>query len=305
MTSCQINSRRSQRGNMMLMVALVIGMIVVVLLIGFALMLIFSSASRGKNAADELALGAAKILNADDRQGRANILVERSRELVFSSRQNYNDVSRRLRHLEPLSRQLVDESRQGAQSVEEERQTIMALSKSELSTALKDDAKQLSDRSSINLNWFKTTAPKIIACQVGILKDCDSNVLMPEGYDELKEWDLGGNFVNRANKLYKGNIDAKIPSPDDDLHFRLSALPAPVKGTISGARLLSSEKFEEQASIDVQSNKVSFGSSLPSALRLKMSTQVSASGRGELSGNVANSSIALTNGGTPAPDEEP
>ncbi len=303
----RIRRRKSSRqdGNMTVMVALVVGLIIIFLLIGIALMFVFSSSSRGKNAADELALGAAKVLNVDDRQGRINILVERSRELVFSSRKTYSDVSHRIRHLEPLARQLVDEARGGAHVVEEERLAIAMAAENDLATVLKEDAKQLAQKNSMNLSWFKTANPKIVSCEVGTLKNSDSNVRIPEGYEELKVLDLGGDYVNRTSKLYKGNVDAKLPSPDDDLHFRFSALPAPAKGTISGARLLSEEKFEEQSKIDVQSQRVSFEGNIPCALRLKLSTQLTASGRGELSGNVANSSVALTNGGTPAPDEEP
>jgi hypothetical protein len=294
-----------KRGNMMVMVALVVGLIVLFLLIGVGLLLVFSSSSKAKNAADELAIGAAKVLNSDDRQGRINILSERSRELVFSSRKTYNDLTRHVRHLEPIARQLADEARSGAQKVEEERLAILAQAEIDLGAALKDDAKRLAERSSMNLNWLKATTPRLIACDVGTLKDSDSNVLMPEGFEELKVFDLERNYINRKSKLYKGNIDVRLPSPDDDLHFRFSALPAPVKGTISGARLLSDEKYEQQSTIDLQTQKVSFAGKIPCAVRLKLSTQVTASGRGDLSGNVANSSVALTDGGTPAPDEEP
>lgn len=137
------------------------------------------------------------------------------------------------------------------------------------------------------------------------MRDLDSNVLVPDGFEELKALDLQSEFVNRQSRLYKGNIDAVLPSPDDDMHFKLSALPAPVKRTISGARLLSDERFESQSKFDPHTQKVSFSGKVPCAVRLKITTHVTASGRGELSGNVASSSVALTDGGTPAPDEEP
>jgi len=182
---------------------------------------------------------------------------------------------------------------------------IVAEAQNDLAAALKEDAKRLAERNSMNLSWVKATTPSIIACDVGTLKDSDSNVLMPEGFEELKVRDLERDYINRTSKLYKGNIDVRLPSPDDDLRFRFSALPAPVKGTISGARLLSDEKFEQQSKIDLQTKKIDFGGKIPCAVRLKLSTQVTASGRGDLSGNVANSSVALTDGGSPAPDEEP
>lgn len=299
-----LNSRRSN-GNMLLVVALVTGGVIFVLLIGLGIMLLFSSSSRGKNAADELAIGTAKVLNADDRQGRSNTLVERSRELVFASRNTYSSLNGKYKHLEPLARQMVDEARSGAQAVLQERHAIENAMESDLTATLKGDAKRLAERSSLDLAWFKTTAPRIVELEFGTVKDLDSNVPVPDGFDELKELDLQSDLVNRQSRLYKGNIDAALPSPDDDLKFNFRALPAPVKRTISGARLLSDEKFQTLMKIDPQNQKVSFAGKTPCAVRLKLATGVSASGRGELSGNVANSSVALTDGGTPAPDEEP
>lgn len=297
-------SRRTS-GNMLLVVALVVGGVIFLLLIGLGLMLVFSSSSRGKNAADELAIGAAKVLNADDRQGRSNTLAERSRELVFASRNTYSALARKYKHLEPLARHMIDEARSGAHAVEQERLAIDSAVESDLAENLKGDVKRLTERASLNLAWFKTAAPRIVEIELGTVRDLDANVRMPDGFEELKDLDLRADRVNRKSRLYKGNIDAVLPSPDDDLHFNFRALPAPVKRTISGARLLSDEMFLTTNTIDPQNQKISFSGKIPCAVRLKLSTEVRASGRGELSGNVANSSVALTDGGTPAPDEEP
>lgn len=296
---------RRTGANVLALIALIGTGIIAVLLIGVVLMMIFLSSSGGKNTADELAIGVAKTLNSEDKQGRTNILVERSRELVFSSRKNYNEISRNYRYLEPLARQNMEESRLGARLVNEESRAVANALQSDCSTQLREYEKRLSERSTRNLSWFRTATPKIIDCSLGTLKDADSNALAPQGFEELKAFDLSSEFVNRESHLYKSEVDAKLPSPDDDLHFRFSALPAPVKGTIPGARLMSDEKYQEQSKIDVQSKNISFDGKIPCAVRLKLSTQLTASGRGELSGNVASSSVALTNGGSPAPDEEP
>lgn len=298
-------SNRRKTGNILIMIALVAGIVILALLVGVGLMLLFSSSSRGRNASDEMALGAAKVLNADDRQGRVNILVERSRELVFSARRTYSDLNGRYKFLEPIARQMVEASRHGAGIVEQERATIQKDTESQLSELLKGDAKQLAERSSLNVVWLKTAAPRIAECEFGTIKDLDSNVQIPDGYEELKALDLRSNFVNRQSRLYKGNIDALLPSPDDDLHFKISSLPAPVKRTISGARLMDDDKFQVLLKIDPERKAVNFTNHIPCAVKLKIATQVTASGSGELSGNVASSSVALTDGGTPAPDEEP
>ncbi|MBC8000517.1 MAG: hypothetical protein IAF58_21380 [Leptolyngbya sp.] len=286
------------------MTALFAGILVFVLIVGITVMLIFSSNSRGKNAADELALTSAQVLNHEDRQGRINTLTERSRELVYSSRNTYAELSRNVHHLEPLSRQMMEEARNGANLVGQERSAIIVDMSNQIDAELKEENRRLLQRNTMNLGWFRTDAPLITGCEIGTIKNVDSNVLAPPGFDELRTYDIKTNLINTQSNLYKAGVDLKLPSPDSDLKFNLSSLPAPVKGTIAGARLLADDRFVPEAKMNLGSKKISFGDNMPSAVRLKISTQVTASGQGQMSGNVANSSVATTNGGTPAPDEE-
>lgn len=290
---------------MLAMTALFACIIVFALVIGVTAMLLLSSHSKSRNIADELALTSAQVLNSEDRQGRINTLTERSRELVFASRNNYSDISHRARYLEPLSRQMVEEARNGANQVSMERNTLIADISDQIDAQFKEENKNMAaGRNSLNFGWFRTQTPYLTGCEVGVIKDIDSNVTAPMQFDELRGYDIKANLINTQSNLYKGGIDAKLPSPDSDLSFFLSSLPAPVKGTIAGARLLSDDKFIVKAKMDVGSKKISLGNQIPSAVKLKLTTQVTASGQGQMSGNVANSSVATTNGGTPAPDEE-
>lgn len=286
------------------MTALFAGILVFVIIVGITVMLIFSSNSKSKNAADELALTSAQVLNNEDRQGRINTLSERSRELVYSSRNTYAELSRNVHHLEPLSRQMMEEARNGAIIVGRERSAIIVDMSNQIDAELKEENRKLLERNTMNLGWFRTKAPLITGCEIGTIKDVDSNVLAPQGLEELRSYDIKNNLINTKSNLYRAGIELKLPSPDSDLSFNLSSLPAPVKGTIPGARLLAEDRFVPKAKMNLGSKKISFGDNMPSAVRLSISTQVTASGQGQLSGNVANSSVATTNGGTPAPDEE-
>lgn len=288
---------------MLFVVTIVIGGIILTVLLGVGLMLVFSSSSKGKNTADELSISAAKTLNSEDRQGRINILTERSRELVFSSRKTYQILTQKYRHLEPLGREWMEQARHGAELVDAERNAIEAAIQTDLTACLNAEEKRLSEKNALNLGGFKAQTPRMMACEVGILKDSDSNVFAPNEYEELKTLDLSNNLINKQSNLYRSNINAKLPAPDDDLKFKFSSLPAPIKGTIPGARLITDDKFHEFVKVDVPTKNVKFQGSIPSAIRMKIGTQLNASGAGDLSGNVASSSVALTDGGTPAPDE--
>lgn len=291
---------------MMAMVALVGGILVAVLLIGLVVVLLFMSHGKGQSKGDELAVSMAKILNANDRQGRMNILVERSRELVFTSRQAYEEVTPRYRHLEPLARQLMNEARAGAQLVESGRQVLAQVTVRELVDNAEQGDADLSASKGLNLNWFKAAQPRISAVEVGNLKDIDSNVYGPEeaALPLLKKYDLENNFLNQKSGLYKGNINAKLPAPDNDLSFKLSSLPAPVKGTIAAARLAANEVFQngEETYADGQP-MVKTVDQIPSAVKIKVISAVSAKSQKELKGQIGTISTASTNGGAPPPDE--
>lgn len=299
-----IASRASQDGNILAMVALMGAIIIVVMLIGITAVLLFMSQSKGQGKSDEIAVSLAKILNDNDRQGRMNVMVERSRELVYTSREVYGEISSRYRHLEPLARQLMEESRSGAQLVDAGRRTLADVTVRELAQHSKQRQDILGAANVLNLSWFRAAQPEISFVEVGSLKNVDSNVYAPDKLPELKEYDLSNNFVNPKSGLYLGAINAKLPAPDDDLNFKFSSLPAPVKGTIAAARLASPEMFEKAADSVIDGQAVN-GSvdQIPSAIRLKLVSAVAAKSQKELKGQIGTVSTAATNGGAPPPDE--
>lgn len=243
------------RGNMLLMIALVGGLIVAVVVIGIAVMLVLFSQQKGRQSADELALTLAQVLNRDDRQGQMNNLVERSRELVYSSRKAYNDcVSNEFHNMEPLMRDLLEESRTGAQTVEKTRETLAELIISDLRNAQKDFNERLKQAHSMNLNWIRTSQPVVKQLEVGSIDKVHSNVTLSPGFPELKAMDEKSGICDSKTGIYVGNINAKLPGADGDLDFKFSSLAAPVGNSVAVARLTDANVFKQFKDIPLAEN---------------------------------------------------
>lgn len=243
------------RGNMLVMIALVGGLIIAVVVIGIGVMLVLFSQQKGRQSADELALTLAQVLNRDDRQGQMNNLVERSRELVYSSRKAYEDcVADEFHNMEPLMRDLLEESRSGAQSVEKTREALSELTVTELRLAQKDFNERLKQSHSLNLSWMKTSQPVVKQLEVGSIDKVNSNVYAPPGFAELKAMDEKSGICDAKTGIYTGNINAKLPGADADLDFKLSSLAAPVGATVSASRLTDANVFKQFKEIPLAEN---------------------------------------------------
>lgn len=246
-----------ERGNMLVMIALVGGIIVAVVVIGIGVMMVLFSHQKGRQSADELALTLAQVLNRDDRQGQMNNLVERSRELVYSSRKAYEDcVAEEFHNMEPLMRDLLEESRSGAQSVEKTREALSELTITELRLAQKDFNERLKQAHSLNLNWMKTSQPVVKQLEVGSIDKVNSNVSAPPGFAELRAMDEKSGICDAKTGIYIGNVNAKLPGADADLDFKLSSLAAPVGATVSAARLTDAHVFKQFKDIPLAENNV-------------------------------------------------
>lgn len=319
-TSLPINRTeiaRRARGNMLLMIALVGGIIIFVVVIGIGVMLVLFSQQRGRQSADELALTLAQVLNRDDRQGQMNNLVERSRELVFSSRKAYDDcVSEEFHNMEPLMRDLLEESRTGAQHVEKTRESLSATILADMQAAQKDFNQRLKQAYSMNLSWVKTTVPTLKQLEVGSIEKVNSNVTAPPGFAELRKLDEKSGICDPKSGIYLGNINAKLPGADQDLDFKMSSLAPPVGSTISGARLTDTNVFKlskvlsatesdgdkNAPQTEAEKRKAQRIDQIPSAVKVKLSVAVSAGGTNQLQDNLGVTTAATTGGAQPAPD---
>ena len=316
-TLSKLESRR--RGNMLLMIALLGGIIIVVVVIGVGVMLVLLSQQKGRQSADELALTLAQVLNRDDRQGQMNNLVERSRELVFSSRKSYDDcVSEEFQNMEPLMRDLLEESRTGAQHVEKTRESLSTVILADMQTARKDFNQRLKQAQSLNLSWVKTAVPTVKQLELGSIDKVNSNVMAPPGFAELRKMDEKNGICDPKSGIYVGNINAKLPGADGDLDFKLSSLAAPVGSTISAARLTDGNVFKQSkvlplAAAEGEGDKIAPQTEeekkkaqqidqIPSAVRVKVSVAVAAGEKNQLQDNLGITTAATTGGAQPAPD---
>lgn len=302
---------------------------IAVVVIGIGVMLVLFSQQKGRQSADEMALTLAQVLNRDDRQGQMNNLVERSRELVYSSRTAYDEcVSNEFHNMEPLMRDLLQESRTGAQAVEKTREQLSEVVVADLQRAKKDFDEKLKQANSFNLSWIKTSVPVVKQLEVGSIEKVNSNVVASPGFPELKAIDAKNGICDPKTGIYSGNVNAKLPGADGDLDFKLSSLAAPVGTSISAARLTDGSVFKQskilpltesggggspsdsgspgantQQSVE-EKRKAQRVDQIPSAVRVKLSVSVAAGNNSPLKDNIGVTTSATAGGAMPAPDVE-
>jgi hypothetical protein len=297
-------SRHQQRnrGNLLVMTAIVGGMLFLVLAFGLLVSAFFFAQKRVQQQADRMAVSIAKRLNEGDRIGQINNLVERSRELVFVSRHNVSDANERLVHIEPLARQMLEESRTGAQLVEAER-TAIARSISEDVMAEADiQNKENAKAMQVNLPFMRTFPARLHSLELGYVEDVESNALLPEGIPDLKNYDLSCNFARQESSLYSANVDARLGGSDSDLVYKFASLAAPVKKTVSQARLTAVNVFQPLVKLFDKENKIGGTSNqLPTAVRIDLISGVSSRPDGEIDKQFKVTSAATTSGALPPP----
>jgi hypothetical protein len=294
-------TRNRKRGSMLTMTALVIGIILAVCILGFGFYLLLAQQKKGQNQADNLTLTLAEQLNKDDKIGQMNNVVARCRELVYVSRQNSDAAaSERSAILVPLANQLLDESRSSAQFVEAERKNQITYITKQAKQAVQDYNMHTHVDSTFTLPWFKTYDPQVKDVSLGYINNVQSNVINTEVIPELRDFDEQKKYFEKGSQLYRGNIDAKLPSPDSDLIFKLSSLPADVDNTVSPPRLTNPEVFVKMAPL-FENHKFTNQTTpdqIPSAVHVIENMDVSMKAGDQ---RVRLGSTATTNGGAPVP----
>lgn len=279
------------------MVMLVGGIIIVIALIGFATSILFTSHHRMQSQAEDAALQMSLALNKNDWNGQMNNVVESSRELVYTSREANDEIINEYPNLSALSNSLLQESHDAAKLVDEQRISLaQELGKQIQSMAGKYDAQ---DRpAQFTLPWMKTEAMRIAAVDLGYVRNVPSSVQVPSAIQTLKDFDLKQKLADPRSNLYFGNINARLPAPDNDLSFVFSSLPAPVEGNVPTARLTTDEVFEKWAPVFAERQSVPFKlKMLPSAVHLTALMGVkSTNGKDQLSDSVRSGISATTNG---------
>jgi hypothetical protein len=265
---------RSPRGNMLVLVSVFMSTIVLALMLAGSFSAIFFQHNRLQTFADEIALSGARKLNERDRLGQMNNMIARCRQLVYSSRDTYEEVNTHYPHLNNLASQLLDEARDGAHDLEIERQYLKNLAITEANNAMQTKFNSEKNRYAINLPWFKASVPSMPTPKIGQVKDIESNITMLTGFDDLESYDLSMGYIFTASKLYKKNINAKLPGSDNDLNFKITSLAAPVEKIVSPGRVIL-------ANVYVAAPEDNLRSAVQIELRANIATGLGAAGGGQ------------------------
>lgn len=118
------NKQRSNEGNILVFTCVGVVILVVCMLMAYSFSGLYFEHNRLQASADEIALAGAKKLNARNRIGQMNNMISRCRQLVYSSRDDYNTIKEEFPQIERIADQLLQESRQSALDLETERKKI-------------------------------------------------------------------------------------------------------------------------------------------------------------------------------------
>lgn len=237
--------------------------------------------------------------NSGDRTGRMNNLIAASREVVFTSRQVQVDSANTNPNFAPLAQLYVDQAREGAQLVSTEYQRLLRLSLSESPDIARSAINESQDR--CVLPWVQMQPSKLVNLDVGYIVDGESNVAVSSGNPGLYDFDKQAKNFDEQTMLLYGNRTLTLPAPDNDLSFRISALPAPVVGTTSPARLIAGEDFAKMIPL-VANGMPTAGACeyMPCASQVKLSAELKSS-LGWANQSVSVNARAVANGGCSLP----
>ena len=261
---------RSSKGSMIMVSVLALAVISLTIVVGLCFYMILSQQRRGQTACDDKALMFANILNQQNRAGQMNAIVERSRELVYLSRQNASAAGALpIPGYQALANQLLLESRESAELVDKERKNQIDITLCDVHNCVTRVVKDSQVPPHPILSWLFEEQPEITTVNFGSVTDVLSSVASPRVLSDLHEYDLKAKYVEKTSNLYYGNINAKLPSPDEDLPFHFASLPAQVDKVDAPPRLVESSVFVSAASIfQKDSPLVQKPPELPSAVQV-------------------------------------
>lgn len=257
-------SRRARSTGSTLLIVVMLGMITTGASLALGLQLLACNLNRQMTQTDSMCLAMAKSLNFNDRQGKINNFISWSREEVYTSRQTLQNSEASHQELSQLAQLLVDDARSGAVRAEQVRLQLLNQTKQELVEIL-SNARTGSAES--------TTVPISQKIKLGYVGESISNVRASSPVQSLFAHDVAQGFVEPNGGLLRGNIDARLPGPDNDLPFKLSALERPQINTTLQAALVLHGDVKQTAEMDASGQIVSGAlEHLPSAVDIVIET---------------------------------
>lgn len=262
---------------MLFLVAISAGLILAVAMMGFMFNRFLSHRERAQADLDAQALSYASTINQANRVGNLNEMQQASRELVYESREQYDQCQTTdSAFLSPLCYQLLLESREGHALLEKERQNTIETVCSEINQA----AQKYNEKNQYAAGtfcWPQASGARIDSIHVGTIANTDSNVKNLDAIKELCEFDQSKGYINSGSNLYRANINAKLPN-EGDLDFYMSSLPANIDGVCSPPRNANSESFKQSGTILTEGQAGSHvPSQIPNAVQIQGSIKTSSS----------------------------
>jgi hypothetical protein len=260
---------RNSHGNMTFLVVLTIGLLVLIILCGFAFNLLLSRRSQAEYASDSLALALATDINSGNRVAQMNKLQDASRELVFVSRQHLDKCTDNNRCLAGLCDGLLQEARSGHELLEKERQNQIAIIRDGVINSVKAHNRKVKEQRNFSFLGLQLQNPEVVRVDLGRISGVSSNVRNLEAIPELTDFDIQRSNFDQKTKLYKADINAKLPPPEDDLDFNLSSLPAFVGTIAAPPRNANPNMFVPYGTIfDENEPKTAILKQIPSAIQI-------------------------------------
>jgi len=269
--------------------------------------MLLTEQQRGQSVVDNLSLSVAKEMNDSDRIGQLNNLIAMNRELVYWSRyvSDASCNSRDLYFCQPLTQQLLDESRSSNVDLEKTRVQQIDMQRQTMRFQVNNYNVKTSNAAHFYLPWWHSFEPQIVQITPGYIANTATNVVHNNFFVALNDWDERERYIQPKSNLYMANINARLMSPDNDVDFKLAALPAPVEQTTSPARLVNVEVFKPFANLLDKEGKLLPNpiAQIPSAVQVSATMKVATDAN---KGQVRISSAAACSGAgqlPPPPDE--
>jgi hypothetical protein len=214
-------------------------------------------------------LTATSQISAYDRVGKINNLVADSRQLVFNDRQAGHYALVNCKPLQEITDQFTNESLAGAKLVKAQHDLLADEIISKLYKLARDQNNSNLSKSN-HLPFLHLSKPQILNFELGDTGSLVSSVPASDANEELLEYDLTNKFVESKSHLYFGRKSLKLPPPDDNLEFTLTALPPLVCGKPVYSAWMPDQKFNTYTSIVQNGKTVKTKSAyIPSAVRIQ------------------------------------
>lgn len=252
------------------LVVLTMGLIVAVGLLGFTFNTFLFQCTRSQYDVDALAVQLANAMNAGDRIGQMNELVEASREIVHVSQKQLEEYPpKELDLLAGLASQLDEEARAGQLAVDRERRNQIYLINHDLQQlAFKHNMSEESARA-VCLGWLRARCPQVVRVEAGRIVGVDSNIKCLQVLPELDGYDNARGYLAAGSRLLKGGVNARLAPPNAGLEFKFAAVPAFVGKTCAPVRNVNSDVFQRLGTIcDAGSLKAIEMDDIPSAVQI-------------------------------------